>query len=331
MNRASGFLARHGSKLAIAVCLVVGVHLIVRGLTSAPDRVRRRRTSRASSRKAATAGGWRRSRRHASVMSRDSRGSASATTATSAPGPVASERGRIATPIPRATSRRIRLLSFDSSLILGSNPACLPAVSRSSRRRAPARKLMNSSPASCAIASRRRRACRWSVGSTATSSSDTSWWSSRPSLSICSVTDRNARSSSSCRSIAASSSLDCSRTVSSTAGMALVEDRQHQRDVDRAHRVHRADRHASALDALASIRAPRVGRAVSARIRRARATSSSPASVILTWRVLRSTSVRPSSSSSRLICWDSAGCATCTRSAARVKCCSSASATRYES
>jgi hypothetical protein len=32
VRRASGFLARHGSKLAIAVCLVVGVHLIVRGL-----------------------------------------------------------------------------------------------------------------------------------------------------------------------------------------------------------------------------------------------------------------------------------------------------------
>lgn len=32
VDRASVFLARHGSKIAIGVCLVVGVHLIVRGL-----------------------------------------------------------------------------------------------------------------------------------------------------------------------------------------------------------------------------------------------------------------------------------------------------------
>ena len=57
-------------------------------------------------------------------MSRDSGGSVSVATATSAPGATASERGRIATPIPRATSRRIRSLSFDSSLICGSKPAC---------------------------------------------------------------------------------------------------------------------------------------------------------------------------------------------------------------
>ena len=57
----------------------------------------------------------------------------------------------------------------------------------------------------------------------------------------------------------------------------------------------------------------------SARIRRARMTSIRPASVIKTCRVVRSTSARPTSSSSRRICCDSAGWAMCSLAAARVK------------
>jgi hypothetical protein len=66
----------------------------------------------------------------------------------------------------------------------------------------------------------------------------------------------------------------------------------------------------------------------SASARRARATSRSPAGVNATCLVVRSTSAIPSSSSSRLICCESAGCAMCSRPAARVKCRSSSSVTR---
>jgi len=72
-------------------------------------------------------------------MSRFSDGSISVATATLPADRSASERGRIATPMPRATSRLIRSLSFDSSLICGSNPALWAANVNSSRKRAPSR------------------------------------------------------------------------------------------------------------------------------------------------------------------------------------------------
>ena len=49
------------------------------------------------------------------------------------------------------------------------------------------------------------------------------------------------------RSISAISSLDCSRTVSSTWGWRSWNRASGQRQVDRAHRVHGADRHVAGV------------------------------------------------------------------------------------
>jgi hypothetical protein len=64
---------------------------------------------------------------------------------------------------------------------------------------------------------------------------------------------------------------------------------------------------------------------------RANGSTAAPASVSVTVRPVRSSSGRPSSRSSCLICALTPGCATCRRSAARVKLASSATATKYSS
>ena len=66
-----------------------------------------------------------------------------------------------------------------------------------------------------------------------------------------------------------------------------------------------------------------------ARMARARGRKRSPAAVSSTLRVVRWNSTTPISASSALICWDSGGWAICSRSAARPKCASSATATKY--
>ena len=109
--------------------------------------------------------------------------------------------------------------------------------------------------------------------------------------------------------------------------MALMEDGQRERHVDRAHRVHGADHHVPG--AHPGERLHLGGRGVDLGQDPPRAGDQRPpASVTVTRRVVRSTRARPTSCSSRRICCESAGWAMCSRAAARVKCCSSARATR---
>ena len=127
-------------------------------------------------------------------------------------------------------------------------------------------------------------ASRCPRGKTTTSSSETSCSSPRPRRSIRSVTDRNARSSSSTRSRSASSSLEYSRTVSSTAGWrswntASASEMSTGPMVCITPRVTRP-RWTPRTDSSSASAA-----STSARTRRARATSSRPASVIVARRV----------------------------------------------
>ncbi len=78
----------------------------------------------------------------------------------------------------------------------------------------------------------------------------------------------------------------------------------------------RANASAVAAAAPAAATAARAGSSIAA-----------PASVSATWARVRVNSRTPACSSSRAICWLSAGCVTCSRSAARPKCSSSATAT----
>jgi hypothetical protein len=111
--------------------------------------------------------------------------------------------------------------------------------------------------------------------------------------------------------------------------VALVEDRERERQIDGTHRVHRADRNAASVDA---------AQALDLGLRRLDLGDDRPGArdeqltgLGDTRRVVRSTTVRPSSSSKRRICWERAGCAMCSRAAARVKFRSSERATRYRS
>jgi hypothetical protein len=70
-------------------------------------------------------------------------------------------------------------------------------------------------------------------------------------------------------------------------------------------------------------------RAAAVRVSRAAASTRSPAGVSRTLREVRSSSRTPSSRSSRVICWLTAGCTIRSRCAARPKCSSSATVTKY--
>ena len=101
-------------------------------------------------------------------------------------------------------------------------------------------------------------------------------------------------------------------------GVSGVERRERAREVERVERLDRADAHSA--DDGPGQRGEIGPRPVElASTRRARARNSAPACVSATWRVLRVSSVVPSSVSSLRICTDTAGWATCRTAAARPK------------
>ena len=182
-------------------------------------------------------------------MSRVSAGSVRRLVATGAPGPAASERGRIATPRPPETRLRMRRLSLDSSAIRGSKPAPAAAESSSSRSREPRRKLMNGSPASSvrvdAVAAgermRRRQHGDELLGDEPVQ---------LQAAALDALGDRQEREVDDVvaqhlgellAGLLADGQLD--------GGVVAVKGREQQREVDRAHRVQRADRQPPALHA----------------------------------------------------------------------------------
>ena len=138
-----------------------------------------------------------------------------------------------------------------------------------------------------------RSASRWSGAITAINGSTISVWASKWSRSKSSASDRKARSTASAASISISGSETSSLHRQLHAGVPGEERRQQRGEVERPERLHRADHHPAGADAdqVGEIGARRVD--LGQRAPGARATSTRPASVSSTRRVVRLTSGQP--------------------------------------